>query len=182
MVPGQAVAGVTCPARQSPPQNHAMRQTSALFALLCPLLLPAGASAQPTLATLGWLAGCWQSELDEPGSGEQWMAPAGGSMLGVARTLKGGRTVQFEFMQLRESATGLSFIAQPGGRQASVFVAKEATTEAAVFERQSAEFPQRVAYRLRPDGGLAARIEGDAGGQPRAVDFPMRRVACAGGR
>jgi dynein heavy chain len=31
-------------------------------------------------ATLAWLAGCWQSELDEPGSGEQWMAPAGGSI------------------------------------------------------------------------------------------------------
>jgi len=160
-----------------------MRPTTAAL-LLTGLLWHAGSPAQPTatLASLGWLAGCWQSELDEPGSGEQWMAPAGGSMLGIARTLKGGRTVQFEFMQLRESATGLSFIAQPGGRAAAVFMAKEASAEAAVFERQSAEFPQRVAYRLRPDGGLAARIEGDAGGQPRAVDFPMRRVACAGGR
>lgn len=161
-----------------------MRQITALLALLIALPLPRTATAQaaPALATLAWLAGCWQSELDEPGSGEHWMAPAGGSMLGMARTLKGGRTVQFEFMQLRESATGLSFIAQPGGRQASVFVAKEATAEAAVFERQSADFPQRVAYHLRPDGGLAARIEGDAGGQRRAVDFPMRRVACPGGR
>ena len=119
--------------------------------------------------TGSWLAGCWQSTLDEPGSGEQWMAPAGGSMLGMARTLKGGRMVQFEFMQLRESVTGLSLIAQPGGRQPSVFIAKEASTEAAVFERQSAEFPQRVAYRLRPDGGLAARIEGDA----KVADVPM---------
>jgi hypothetical protein len=161
-----------------------MRLSTACSALCISLLLPASAAAQPapTLATLAWLAGCWQSELDEPGSGEQWMAPAGGSMLGTARTLKGGRTVQFEFMQLRESATGLSFIAQPGGRAASVFVATEASAEAAVFERQSAEFPQRVTYRLRPDGGLAARIDGDAGGQRRAVDFPMQRVACPGGR
>jgi Domain of unknown function (DUF6265) len=160
-----------------------MRLFFACFALFI-TMLPASATAQPapTLATLAWLAGCWQSELDEPGSGEQWMAPAGGSMLGMARTLKGGRTVQFEFMQLRESATGLSFIAQPGGRAASVFMAKEVSAEAAVFERQSADFPQRVAYRLRPDGGLAARIEGDAGGQPRAVDFPMRREACPGAR
>ena len=187
MAAGPAVAGVTPGPRTGALQNHAMRRTTALItlsALLCPLLLPAHAVAQPvpTLATLGWLAGCWQSTLDEPGSGEQWMAPAGGSMLGMARTLKGGRTVQFEFMQLRESATGLSLIAQPGGRQPAVFVAKEATAEAAVFERQSAEFPQRVAYRLQPDGSLAARIEGDAGGQPRGVDFPMRRVACPGGR
>ena len=148
--------------------------------LLSGLLLHAAALAQPapTVATLAWLAGCWQSELDDPGSGEQWMAPAGGSMLGMSRTVKGGRTVQFEFMQLRESATGLVFIAQPGGRAGTVFSATQATADAAVFERQGPDFPQRVAYRLRADGGLAARIEGDAGGAPRAVDFPMRRVAC----
>ncbi len=153
---------------------------SAVPALVAGLLLQ-GAAAQPapTLASLAWLAGCWASDLDEPGSGEQWMAPAGDSMLGMARTLKGGRTVQFEFMQLRESASGLVLIAQPGGRPGSVFAAKEASASLAVFERSGADFPQRVRYQLRADGGLAARIEGDAGGQPRAVDFPMRRTACA---
>jgi hypothetical protein len=148
-------------------------------------LLPvAAACAQPAvgqtpaLSTLSWLAGCWQSELDDAGSGEQWMAPAGGVMLGMARTLKAGKVVQFEFMQLRESASGIVFVAHPGGRTGTHFNAVEVTTEAAVFERNSADFPQRVVYRKRPDGGLAARIEGDAGGAKRGVDFPMRRVAC----
>ena len=159
-----------------------MRLPAAASLLTALLLQTAAAQPAPSLSTLAWLAGCWQSELDEPGSGEQWMAPAGGSMLGMARTLKGGRTVQFEFMQLRESAAGLVLIAQPGGRPGSVFAAKQADGTAAVFERQGADFPQRVHYRLRPDGGLAARIEGEAGGQPRAVDCPMRRVACADGR
>lgn len=143
------------------------------------LLLPAQAEpAPPALATLSWLAGCWQSELDEPGSGEQWMAPVGGVMLGMARTLKGGRAVQFEFMQLRESATGLVFIAQPGGRSGTQFNAVEVTADAAVFERNGADFPQRVAYRRRADGGIAARIEGEAGGVRRGVDFPLRRTSC----
>lgn len=167
-------------------QNGAMcaRPAFALLTLLALLLPLAGwaqtAPATPSLANLAWLAGCWQSELDEPGSGEQWMAPAAGSMLGMARTLKGGRTVQFEFMQLRESPSGLVLIAQPGGRPGALFQAVQADASAAVFERSSAEFPQRVAYRLRADGGLAARIDGDAGGQPRGVDFPLRRVACGG--
>ena len=141
-------------------------------------LLPAARAQPPTLNTLSWLSGCWQSELDDAGSGEQWMAPAGGAMLGMARTLKDGRVVQFEFMQLRESAGGIVFIAHPGGRTGTPFNAVKVTAETAVFERSSADFPQRVVYRLRPDGGLAARIEGDAGGQPRAVDFPMRRMRC----
>ncbi len=163
-------------------QNQGMR-----LPLLCLLFVPAllsTASAQPApvpLTTLSWLAGCWQSELDEPGSGEQWMAPAGGVMLGMARTIKSGRVVQFEFMQLREASTGLVFVAQPGGRQGTSFNAVQATADAAVFERDGADFPQRVAYRRRADGGIAARIEGEAGGVKRGVDFPLRRVGCTGG-
>lgn len=174
-------------------QNPDMRQPLATLLLMAmsgllpaqaqqpPATAPAPAPAPAALAMLSWLAGCWQSELDEPGSGEQWMAPAGGVMLGMARTLKGGRTVQFEFMQLRETATGLVFVAHPGGRPGSSFRAAEATANAAVFERDSADFPQRVAYRRRADGGIAARIEGEAGGAQRAVDFPLRRTACPAG-
>ena len=131
-----------------------------------------------TLQPLHWLAGCWQSELDEPGSGEQWMPAAGGTMLGMSRMLKGGRTVQFEFMQIRESALGVVFIAQPSGQAGMRFSAVEISATAAVFERRGADFPQRVIYRLLPDGRLAARIEGERNGELRSVDFPMRRGAC----
>jgi hypothetical protein len=127
---------------------------------------------------LHWLAGCWHSEIDEPGSGEQWMAEAGGTMLGMARTLKGGRLVQFEFMQIRESAAGVVFTAQPSGLSGTRFTAVVLSPTEAVFENRGADFPQRVIYRLLPDGRLAARIEGQRNGEPRGVDFPMRRGAC----
>ena len=42
--------------------------------------------------------------VDEPcdaGSGEQWMTPAGGTLLGISRTVAKGRTVAHEFMQIR---------------------------------------------------------------------------------
>jgi hypothetical protein len=127
---------------------------------------------------LHWLAGCWRSEVDEPGSGELWMAEAGGTMLGVARTVKAGRTVQFEFMQIRETALGVVFIAHPSAQAGTRFMATELGPTVAVFEQAGADFPQRVSYRLLPDGRLAARIEGLRNGEPRAVDFPMRRGAC----
>lgn len=131
-----------------------------------------------TLQALHWLAGCWRSELDEPGSGEQWMPAAGGAMLGMSRTLKGGRTVQFEFMQIRESALGVVFIAHPSAQAGTRFAAVEVSANAAVFEQRGADFPQRVIYRLLPDGRLAARIEGLRNGELRSVDFPMQRAAC----
>ena len=149
--------------------------------LLLLLAMAGPAAAQPAtrLQTLHWLAGCWHSEIDEPGSGEQWMAPAGGTMLGAARMLKGGRVVQTEFMQLRESATGeLVYSSHAPGRPERSFRATEIGPTAAVFENLGPDFPQRVIYRLQPDGRLAGRVEGLRNGELRGVDFPMRRGAC----
>ena len=54
------------------------------------------ASAAPgDLDRLGWLAGCWESvssAVAEPGSVEQWMPIAGGTMLGMSRTVRNGQT------------------------------------------------------------------------------------------
>jgi hypothetical protein len=49
-----------------------------------------------------------------------------------------------------------------------------------VFENPRHDFPQRVAYRLDPDGVLQARIEGQRGEETAVVQFPMRRVRCCG--
>ena len=47
-----------------------------------------------------------------------------------------------------------------------------------IFENPEHDFPQRVIYRLQPDGLLVGRIEGISKGKPRAIDFPMKRVPC----
>ncbi|MCI0436748.1 MAG: DUF6265 family protein, partial [Gemmatimonadetes bacterium] len=129
-----------------------------------------------------WLAGCWSSDGGVTGSGELWMAPAGGTLLGVSRTVAKGRTVAHEFMQIREIAPGrLAFIANPSGQAQATFPVRSLGPREVVFDNPSHDFPQRVIYRL--DGPiLRARIEGLENGQPRAVDFPMRRVRCENGR
>ncbi|MBL8350136.1 MAG: hypothetical protein JNL87_07445 [Burkholderiaceae bacterium] len=165
------------------------RCAAAALAVMAGLVLHGAAAAQAASApqarglhsvrTLHWLAGCWHSEIDEPGSGEQWMAPAGGTMLGAARMLKGGRVVQAEFLQVRETATGtLVYSTHPPGQPGRSFVATEIGATVAVFENPGPDFPQRVIYRLQPDGRLAARAEGLRNGELRGVDFPMRRGAC----
>lgn len=160
---------------QAQPAAGAAPLASSLAA--SPTSAPTSASTA-TLQPLHWLAGCWHSELDEPGSGEQWMAAAGGTMLGLSRMVKGGRTVQFEFMQIRESALGVLFIAHPSAQAGTRFAAVELSASAAVFEQRGPDFPQRVIYRLLPDGRLAGRIEGLRNGEWRGVDFPMRRGPC----
>jgi hypothetical protein len=140
----------------------------------------AGAVAAPgDLEKMRWLAGCWQSQDAEPGSVEQWTAAAGGTMLGLSRTVKQGQTVSFEFMQLRELPDGrLAFIAQPSGRSATVFPALRLTEAEAAFENPTHDFPQRVVYARDGAERLRARIEGQRNGALRTIEFPMVRVGC----
>jgi hypothetical protein len=110
------------------------------------------------------------------------MSPAGGTLLGMSRTVAKGRTVAHEFMQIREVEPGqLAFIASPSGQAQAMFRVKSLGEREVVFENPTHDFPQRVIYRLDEAGVLRARIEGLVAGNPRAEDFPMHRVRCDNG-
>lgn len=150
-----------------------------LVALSALLVLLRPAAAADGVERLAWLAGCWRAEGGEPGSGEQWLAPAGGTLLGVSRTVKNGVTVAHEFMQIRAGADGgLVFIARPSGQAEGSFALLPGAPTEAVFENPQHDFPQRVIYRLEDGGRLRARIEATRDGQLRGIDFPLQRVPC----
>jgi hypothetical protein len=153
------------------------KQTAAVLIGL--LGLAGAANADSGITSLAWLAGCWSPEKGDPGSVEHWLPPAGGTMLGVSRTVKNGQTVEFEFMQLRVNAEGrLVFIALPSGQEQTTFVASTVGKDSVTFENPEHDFPQKVTYRLESRERLIARIEGNRGGTLRGIDFPMRRVSC----
>ena len=112
---------------------------TAVCLLACTVLVPVRAD-DASLARLGWLAGCWSSESGEPGSGEYWMAPAGGTMLGIGRTVKQGRTVEHEFLQIREVDGRIVYIATPSGQKTAQFAAARVGEREVVFENPSTTF------------------------------------------
>ena len=57
-----------------------------------------------SVEALGWLAGCWAGGSSGRAYEEHWMKPAGGVMLGMSRTIAGGKAVGHEFLQIRERA------------------------------------------------------------------------------
>ncbi|HEY7187989.1 MAG TPA: DUF6265 family protein [Vicinamibacterales bacterium] len=134
--------------------------------------------AQPlAIDRVAWLHGCWQTT----GSSvveEQWMAPRGGTMIGMGRTVRGGKTTEYELVVLREQDSRLAYEAHPSGQPSAVFLSREITDSSVVFENAEHDFPQRVGYR-RSESGLAAWIEGTVKGQMRHIDFNYARVACA---
>ena len=146
------------------------------------LAFPAAAADPPRVEELAWLAGCWAPVNHEEGSIEQWTRPAGGIMLGVARTVRNGKAVGHEFVLIREtSEESLEYVASPAGQAQAVFRAVALAGDSVSFENPAHDFPQRISYRLDPDGALTARIEGDVDGKTRGVDFPMQRVDCETG-
>ena len=145
--------------------------------LLAAVLLACGevAVAAPQVADLAWLAGCWARQDAEPGSVEVWLEPAGGVMLGMSRTVRGGKSVEHEFLEIREVEPGaLGYVAHPSGQAGATFKLLRVGDREVVFENLAHDFPQRIVYRRTADE-LAARVEGSRYGQTRGFDYPMRR-------
>jgi hypothetical protein len=88
-------------------------------------VVTASACAQSTnVDAAGWLAGCWAA-----GSGgrvveEQWMAPRGGLMIGMSRSIRDGTARGYEFVLIRHTEEGVVYAAHPSGQQPADFAAE----------------------------------------------------------
>jgi len=153
---------------------------AAVGSLAAPVMGRQAAPEKASILKLSWLAGCWEGGQAGRRIEEQWMAPGGGAMLGMGRTVKDARLVEHEAMIIREEQAGLTFTAKPSGQQEASFSSIELTDASVVFENPAHDFPQRVIYRRQGDGSLLARIEGTRDGKVKGIDIPMRRAECAG--
>ena len=105
------------------------------------------------------------------------MPPAGGTMLGMSRTVARGRTVEYEFIVLRKESDGtVNYVAKPSRQSETAFKLVRAGANEAVFENPQHDFPQRILYQLKPGGQLMAAIEGTKNGKTRRVEFHYERV------
>lgn len=148
--------------------------------LLLTGLLSFAALAQTKLTDFAPMAGCWERRDDTKKllNSEQWMQPAGTSIIGMARTVRDGKTVDWEFMRIEERSDGLYFVAKPKANPTETAFKLVSTTPAEfIFENKGHDFPQRVIYKA--DGNsLKGRIEGTMNGKFKGIDFPMTRVKC----
>lgn len=131
-----------------------------------------------SLQNLAWLAGCWEGRQGQASLEEIWSKPAGGSMLGMGRTVKDGKTTSFEYMQFREENGSLVFLPQPGGGERTSFLLKDFFGEKLTFENKEHDFPQRVIYERKGPGSLLAAIEGTYQGKESREEYQMTKVRC----
>lgn len=133
------------------------------------------------LAGLAWLAGCWSNPQGDAGSGEYWQPLAGGTMLGVGRLVRDGKTVEYEFLRLHSDEHGkVVYTATPSRQAETDFIATRIADGSATFENPAHDFPQKITYSRTRPAGLSVRIEGERQAGRRAFEFRFERVACAG--
>jgi hypothetical protein len=140
--------------------------------------VPATDDASSLVDELEWLAGCWKHE--EPGfrRDEQWMRPAGGTLIGMSRSVADGKTVEFEFLRIEERNGRLAYVANPSGQAETAFLETELTDRKVMFEAPDHDFPQRIVYERMSPRSVLAWIEGDIDGVSRVVEFPMSATRC----
>ncbi len=141
--------------------------------------LPVVWTQQPDVGRLAWLGGCWRLEAGTRITDEQWMAPAGGAMLGMSRTVRDGKLVEYEHLTITNVDGRLGYTANPSGQAENTFWLVQANDTTAVFADPEHDFPQQLTYqRTRPDS-LVVTIAGPSRGERREIAFRYRRVACS---
>jgi hypothetical protein len=137
------------------------------------LLLVVGNAYAQDVTQLSWMTGCWEQSRGSLTIEEQWTKPRGGIMLGVARTVKGDKAVETEFLKIAPEGGVLVYTPRIGNREPVPFKLLRISETEVVFENLTHDFPQRIIYR-KQEGGLFARIENKEKGQ----DIPMKRASC----
>jgi len=123
------------------------------------------------LGQLAWLAGAWINIDGGQISEEHWTLPAGGTMLGVNRTIIDGETVAFEFLRIEETPRGIIYYTSPGGRYPpTAFGLLRLDGQRAVFSSADHDFPMRIRYH-RQGNRLYGAIEGEEDGEMKTSEW-----------
>ena len=130
----------------------------------------------PTLADIAWIAGDWQTA---PGGKSQieehWTQVAGATMIGMGRTVRGDKTIEFEYLRIEQRDDGIYYVAHPKAScPGTDFKLTRASATEAVFENPQHDFPKRIMYRKGADDSLTATIDGGEG--TKAISFAYKKI------
>jgi hypothetical protein len=149
---------------------------TALVLLLSLVMTQSAPPAPSGVDALAWVSGSWTMTRGASVIEEHWTKPAGGSLIGMSRTLKGDRTAFFEFLRIETRPDGIFYVAQPRGRPPVDFKLVEQKEGFVAFANPQHDFPQRVTYTRVTDDHMVAEVSGPQGGKTVAERFEYRRM------
>jgi hypothetical protein len=136
------------------------------------------AGTAPKIDGLSWISGDWRT----PAGGralieEHWTLPAGGTMIGMGRTIAGNKTVEFEFLRIEQRGDDVYYVANLNANCPQTdFKLTRLSDQEAVFENPEHDYPKRVIYRKNAAGSLVASIDAGEGTKSQNFSYlPIKR-------
>lgn len=155
-------------------QSEDMRTHCLRWILPFACTLVASAQASPA-RDFAWLSGHWCSGKGDQIIEELWLPAEGDIALGIGRTVKAGKTRNFEFMRIESKDGTTRFVSVLEGQPPTAFRLTASGPDWARFENPEHDFPRRIEYR-RTESGLRAEIAGPgADGKEQVIRFEYWR-------
>jgi hypothetical protein len=135
---------------------------------------------RPTLADLGFMAGCWRGASDGGAVIDEYYTPPSENLiLGMSRYTKGGRVTSYEFTTIAaQGDSDLVLTPRPVGQSPADFSLTKLQPGMAVWSNPKHDFPQVISYRSLGSDSLAARIEGPGPNGTQSSEWRMGKVLC----
>jgi hypothetical protein len=141
-----------------------------------PHLIVDSRAARSALQELLWLQGKWTRQSKGGEIIEEW-SWRGAALQGEASMVVNSKKQITEHMRIERLGDDIYYTAKPRENALPVMFQLTSRQDGRfVFENARHDFPQRIFYWQEVNGGLAARIEGEAGGQTRSIDFRFVRA------
>lgn len=138
-----------------------------------------GAVGVGPIDDVGFLAGCWAMSARDRTVEEQWMAPSGGILVGMGRTVRDGQARGYEHLLIREDGDDLVYRAAPAGQPITEFRSELREPGRVRFANPEHDFPQTIEYHRSAQGdSLLARVAGTIDGREAVSEFGYERVRC----
>lgn len=131
---------------------------SLLSSLACHPTARATAACDGTIGDAAWLRGSWRFAAGH--AEEHWTAAAGGTILGVGRTIDEGRTSSFEYMRIEARPDGLVFIGHPSGGPGVEFPLTTCAPGLLRFENPTHDWPRVIEYHREGADAVTATVTG----------------------
>lgn len=128
------------------------------------------------LNKLDWFLGSWSGQTSESIFTESWIKVNDTLYTGQSYFIKGNDTLSQETISLQQHDTSLFYVPLVEGQNENKPVYFRLTFSDslnAVFENPGHDFPQKIAYQLKPGDSLIATISGNIEGKIRIIRFPM---------
>jgi hypothetical protein len=161
-------------------QKPALKSVVATLALVA--ALPAIGAEKCTIDQFSFMTGRWSEQQGSTDVDEQWSKPANGSMIGMYREMKGGKTVFYELLVLSQEGDGVvlrlkHFDANLIGREEkdqSVVLDATVSGHEATFTSRDKAKPIQLVYRRSSKTQLDAALIRERDGKTLRDEFHYR--------